>query len=458
MTTATNKSTSDIYAELMKLTQSDNKFVYVDYRTPMNEAVRVFTYRYASYTDWLYPSALECRGIMFSLNDDGSMKECISRPMQKFFNLNEFSSNMDILCGNLIDKGLLSKAVYDKVKGSTDDSVDSTMQYDSLLLESGFSAFETLFEPMLPLSYSDGVFAMDKADGSLISSYMSDGYLFLKSKGSIYSDQAVTAMQIINKPDYAQLRSKVVELEQAGYTVNMEYVSPQNRIVLYYDHPDLIILNVRNRETGEYMDYNILYADAVIRQYLVRGVDIAEPEEWVDAVNEEEDIEGFVCVTKDGIWFKVKTPWYVTLHHTKDSVTNNKTLYETIVNGAADDLKGLFVGNEYSVNKIQAFEDKFLSVLSDAIQTYLKTYEQVNGNVRKDYAINARAILNETDYPWLFGAIMNNFNKPLDYDGITDVVSDLFLKNCLDFVPEGYETPIAGLPDEDEDEDAPEEA
>ncbi|UQJ95715.1 RNA ligase 1 and tail fiber attachment catalyst [Klebsiella phage CPRSB] len=36
----------------------------------MGTPVRIFNYRMASYTDWLKPGALECRGIMFEMDGD----------------------------------------------------------------------------------------------------------------------------------------------------------------------------------------------------------------------------------------------------------------------------------------------------------------------------------------------------------------------------------------------------
>ncbi len=77
--------------------------------------------------------AQKFRGIMFEMDGDTPIR-IASRPMEKFFNLNENPMTMGI-------------------------------------------------------DISDVEYIMDKADGSLVSSYVDDGYLYLKSKTSLYSDQ-----------------------------------------------------------------------------------------------------------------------------------------------------------------------------------------------------------------------------------------------------------------------------
>ena len=132
-----------LYNRLMKICLSDTtttKFFYKDFVSSMGTKFRVFSYHIASYTDWTQPGSLECRGIMFEMDFDKPVR-IASRPMHKFFNLNEnpFTMNLD-----------LSKAE----------------------------------------------FAMTKEDGSLVSSYIDKGYVYLKSKTSIFSDQALSASSL----------------------------------------------------------------------------------------------------------------------------------------------------------------------------------------------------------------------------------------------------------------------
>ncbi|ADJ19543.1 split RnlA RNA ligase 1 and tail fiber attachment catalyst [Acinetobacter phage 133] len=104
-----------IYDELMALCADDqNLFYFKDQTTAMGMNVRIFNYHFVSYTDWLKPSALECRGIMFKMVD-GVATEILTRPMSKFFNLTELKTP-DEFAQILISQGLLSQEVYDKAK------------------------------------------------------------------------------------------------------------------------------------------------------------------------------------------------------------------------------------------------------------------------------------------------------------------------------------------------------
>lgn len=393
-TTTTVSSDQELYTNLMTLcADSSNLFYSIDAVTPMQEKVRIFNYHYASYSDWLKVDALACRGIMFTVDSTGAMIALISRPMDKFFNLNEnpFTTGLDL---------------------------------------------------------SGGVFASTKQDGSLISSYLSKGYLYLKSKASLYSDQAVAAMQLLNTPAYSDLRTKINDFEINGYTVNLEYCSPTNRIVLSYQEPELVLLNVRNRKTGEYIVYSDLYADAVVRKYLTEAAEISKVDEWLTTVKAATDVEGFVCQTDTGLFFKIKSDWYCNIHKVKNSVTNNEALYTTIVAGGGDDLIALFKGDDYATNKILAFEKTYLSFLSNAITTLQTIFEQVRSYDRKTYAITSMQELNKTKYPWLFGVIMKYYSTNLISDTLVPNIASAFIKNYSAFIPVGYENVLTSNEDD----------
>src|SRR5699024_414077 len=119
------------------------KFFYTDFVSPFETKFRIFSYNYASYSDWLLDDALECRGIMFEMDADGPVR-IAARPMEKFFNLGENPLTMDI---NMDEVALV----------------------------------------------------MTKADGSLVSTYMDQTNIAFKSKGSIKSSQAAEALQVFKQ-------------------------------------------------------------------------------------------------------------------------------------------------------------------------------------------------------------------------------------------------------------------
>lgn len=362
-----------------------SKFFYRDFTTLMGTKARVFSYNYASYTDWLQEGALECRGILFEVDQDGNAVRIMSRPMEKFFNLNEtpFTMNLD-----------LSKVAY----------------------------------------------GMDKADGSLVSTFVDQDVLFMKSKTSVSSEQALAANGILNDIDHTALQARALELAKAGYTLNFEYVAPDNRIVLPYEKKALILLNIRHNDTGEYVSYNDIFADAALRPYLVKIYDNLDSEVAVENIRATEGIEGYVFVMEDGLKFKLKTDWYVALHRTKDSITKNEALFEAVVTGASDDLRSLFAEDTWALSKIQAFESVYLDYLRTSIERLNTLYNELKGKDRKTYAVNGQQALSKT--PFLFSVLMKAYATGIDSIALVDNLADVFMRNYKMYVPEEYKKEV----------------
>lgn len=185
-----------LFNDLTNLVNTSEAFYSQDEEF-LGKIFRKFNYRLATYTDFQLPNALECRGHVFEVNADGDPIRLACLPMQKFFNHEEnpFTMNVD------------------------------------------FSQTKQI---------------MTKADGSLISTVDIDGEVFVKSKFSFKTSQAKEAQASIDA--HPKFKDELKYLERHGYTVNMEYTSPKNPIVLSYDDDYLHVLNVRNRMNGDYLD------------------------------------------------------------------------------------------------------------------------------------------------------------------------------------------------------------
>lgn len=371
-----------LFKNLMKLTalEESSKFFYRDSFTSLGTKVRVFSYHIASYSDWLLPDALEARGIMFELDSKDQPVRIMARPMQKFFNLNENPMTMN-------------------------------------------------------LDLSKIMFYMTKEDGSLISSYQDQGYLFLKSKTSVESEQVKQASSWLNLPENKEFRAAVLETTMQDYTVNMEWVSPENRIVLGYSEPRLIVLNVRHNVTGEYLDPQTIFR---IKGFKGRVVELFEPdenpEEWIKQTRAAEGIEGYVAVMTDNM-FKLKTDWYCSLHHTKDSISNSKRLWECCAENATDDLRQMFEADKLSLKRINEFDDMYANAFSDSLRYVRDFYNQNRGKDRKEFAIQAQIKTKEDDKRYLFGLIMLTFNG-FDADRMIEQIKSMLVKNVDVFVKE----------------------
>lgn len=373
-----------LYNNLMALVDSSDpsKFFYKDFKTASGNIFRVFSYQFVSYNDWLLPNAKECRGIMFEITDHGNPIRIAARPMEKFFNVNE----------NPMTIGLdLSKMEY----------------------------------------------MMDKADGSLISSYIENDTLYLKSKASLTSSQAQEAMELIDEEEYAPLKEACTELAKGGFTVNMEYCSPTNRIVLNYDKPQLIVLNVRNNSTGEYVQLDYLALDGRISPHLVEVVPRpfdGPSYEIEEAIRNMEGIEGYVIRMKDQ-FVKLKTKWYVNLHNTRSSIESSKSLFEVIVGECQDDLRSFFTDN-VSRMKIDAYENAYVEWMSKSLTLINMYYENNKQYSRKDYAISGQKWCQDNGAGELFSILMSLYMDP-KFDVISKL-KEVFLKNYELFVPDVY--------------------
>lgn len=374
-----NDFQSNLYSDLMTLCNDADQeaFYYVD--QSMGDALyRIFLYRMASYTEFQRPGALECRGHTFRIDGDGNPLELASMPMNKFFNHGEnpFVIGLDL---------------------GTIDHV------------------------------------MDKLDGSLISSVISDsetGATFLKSKGSFYSGQASAATQLLNTDAYEPLRKCIASMALRGMTVNMEYMAPDNRIVIGYMEPTLKILNIRSNDNGDYMLHSDI-ATLVPEQFIVDTHPIPEDgEAWLkETYASQADIEGYVVKLKCGTWFKVKTEKYCALHHTKDSITIPRRLFEACINGGADDLRSMFATDALAMSQIDAMDEKVRHL-------YNRIHMGVHGfyNTHKD-------AYNDTDNPRKYFAIAAEQDAGIQEMGVFGLVMNLYIgrdANIEEFMIKNY--------------------
>lgn len=375
LTKKDQKSIKSLFDNLINLCSDDNNtFFFVDTTSSMQSKFRIFSYYIASYSEWLKPDALECRGIMFELDDNNNPIRIAARPPKKFFNLFENPFTEDI----------------------KDDQVG---------------------------------LAFKKEDGSLISSFIDKGELFLKSKGSLFSQQVLDAQKWL----YDERRKPLLEClkwyAENGITINMEWVSPDNRVVLTYEEPRLIILNARHNITGEYIDLEDLVKDQTINQYMVDNHPFETINELIKEVQELKDQEGYVVYDQKGAEpvFKIKCPWYVHLHSVKSSVSSDKNLWEAVAEGVSDDIKALFETDKASLDRIAKFESIYKKQFSFVYKTAIDIYNKLRGNSRKDYAIESQSILNEIGYPQLFNIVMRLYLNGPD-ESIVDLIKDHLVK------------------------------
>ena len=362
-----NEYQRHLYNNLMHLTTIGNTFYFQDFLLD-DITYRIFNYRISSYTEFLNPSALECRGHMFEVDRSGTLVRLAALPMEKFHNLNEcpFTQNLDL---------------------------------------------------------STVVAIEHKADGSLISTFIHNGQLRVKSKGSLFSQQAADAMKYLDLPINTLFKQQLETITNTGITVNMEYVGPDNRIVLRYATASTIVLNARDTANGAYVSTDIFEHDNHhIECVNTNGLNLIQFVQTIPKMTES--IEGFVLLLESGLRVKVKTDAYCALHHTKDSINNPRRLFECVVNEASDDLLSLFATDQTAIDLIHDMQERVAVIYNHMVSYVEKFYDDNKHLDRKDYAIKGRAEIKPQIF---FGLVMNLYlEKSNDY-------KDFCIKHYKDF-------------------------
>lgn len=373
-----------LYAELDALETSSDAFYSVYQNGPDGSMYRIFLYRLARYTDFLLPSALESRGTTFRFTGTDTEQAdhwtLVCLPPEKFFNMGE----------NPLTIGL----DYNKVE-----------------------------------------YSMVKEDGSLISTYLNwYGDLALKTKGSLNSDQAVAAMTWLDRPENHVFKQALLEATQRGVTVNMEWTSPLNRIVVPYTEDRLIVLNARRNADGKYVERTDLlsfFGETAVVELL----DV--PVHEVAALEKGEGIVVFFGNSATPRFVKVKADAYLTLHRLKDGVHHPRPLFDAVMQETADDLKAAFATDPITQTMIKLMEDLVIPAFQEFQSTVDSFYNENKHLSKKDYAIK----LNAAKPGWRFGGgifavAMNRYIQR------SDEMVDIFCTSAKDAIVELYRAQI----------------
>src|SRR5574341_788354 len=169
----------------------------------------------------------------------------------------------------------------------------------------------------------------EKIDGSLGILYRDNGEYRIATRGSFDSDQALWATEFL--ATYFNLDGLPDNL-----TLLFEIVYPDNRIVVDYGkREDLVLLAIRERDTGGYWDFfseivslATAYGFSLPKIYQFNNnFDILEKIARLDAT-----VEGYVVEYSSGQRFKFKSLEYLRLHRLIASVTP-KNIHQAMLNG-----------------------------------------------------------------------------------------------------------------------------
>jgi RNA ligase len=203
---------------------------------------------------------------------------------------------------------------------------------------------------------------MDKRDGSMITPVLVGDSVVCKTKKTFTSAEAVAATEFLHRVDDGQYGLEWVKtVLRAGWTPIFEWTSPRFPIVLLYERDELTLLHIRNNVTGEYLlDLESLFETRcpfpIVENLYSRGVD-DDPRALLDLALTKEGIEGWIIQADDGQMWKIKTQWYVKLHHAV-TFTRWRDIARTVLDDKSDDLKAAFALTGRAIQPILEVEFK----------------------------------------------------------------------------------------------------
>ena len=353
--------------------------------------VSIFNYRLATYENFINPindlslNKLELRGLTFIFNKDGSLFKRYLL-MEKFFNINENKGTQ------LTDLNKLKiKSVY------------------------------------------------NKEDGSVISFVkLPNGKVVAKSKASFDSYQANKANFIYNNDNY--IKSFVNDMLNNEIVPIFEYVSPFNKIVINYTNDELILLKLRDNETGEYINIDNITEEWNIKVPEKFNYTLDELEELSKSVEYK---EGWVIEFDNGLKAKKKTEWYFSLHKLfTEDLNKENYLIEKIIKEEIDDVISFLDNSPYhdfireKVNKITNLISKYIDDKSNKVNELYDVYNSYT-NI-KEFVINN---LNSDEFSYVMNLVKldklsklsdNEINNNYDnLDKYLEHMSDLKLDNQI---------------------------
>lgn len=314
----------------------------------------------------------ECRGIVF-----GSTGEVVSRPLHKFFNVNEREAT------------LVANIPWDRITRimlKRDGSMIHTVRVGTHK-----SPFSTVF---------------GKSDFDI------------KSKKSFESDVCNLART------YLKDKQHIIDLcdfvTKRNATAIFEFTSPNARIVVAYPEHELQLLHIRDNVTGTY------YTKEMLAELCAEfGVPLVETHQCLldelDQVEDKagffmnlhetvQDIEGWVFQLDNGQMYKLKTKWYMDRHHAM-TFLRVRDVARMVIDESLDDLKAKLVGDGLDITEILGIETEVVRQLDEIIHDVTSAYEAHKHMDRKSLAMKLGPAGEKHKY---FGMIMQLYagNEP----------------------------------------------
>lgn len=223
------------------------------------------------------------------------------------------------------------------------------------------------------LQWAKVVRIMDKRDGSMVTPVWVDGRVKFKTKKSFSTKEADLADVLAScSVRYNWIKKVLLD----GFTPTFEVTSPRFPIVLKYDTDELTLLHIRENISGRYLTEREIagftppfpVVENLIDQFYGEGLPakLVSWDKLKAAAETREGIEGWIIQFDGGEMVKLKTQWYVDLHHAV-TFTRWRDIARAVCDDKADDLKGAFALTGRSIEPILQVE-RHVKARLDSVQ------------------------------------------------------------------------------------------
>lgn len=239
----------------------------------------------------------------------------------------------------------------------------------------------------------------EKVDGSIIGLYYYKGQWRVATNSTIDASDAPMSNYIRYKTfkDLFDAAWKNTGLSfsdlNTDYCYTMELVSPDNRVVIKYDKPELFLLSVRDMRTLKEIDVNLSISKPKI-------FNITTFKDCIDTANQLGLAqEGFVVKDRNNHRIKVKSPEYLKAHYLKNSaclapckivdIVRNNEISEFL--SYCPEYEDLIKNVQQQLNNITQIIDRQYDLISPYIRKYSNQKDfaqaiikEANSNIEND--------------------------------------------------------------------------
>lgn len=262
---------------------------------------------------------------------------------------------------------------------------------------------------------------LEKLDGSMITPFYVGDKIRWGTKMGLTDVAKPVEDFVARHPEYEEFAELCFARSQIPI---FEWCSRSQRIVVDYPEDRLVLIAIRNINTGEYKSYAQMktYAEAYKLECVKAYPGTVESmQHLIDNIRGQEGIEGYVIRFDDGHMVKIKGDWYVRIHKVKDSIAREKNIIDLIVNEKIDDAKAFMLDSDRE--RVEDFEEKFWKGVTDSVTLYedmFRSFQFIYNN-KKEFAIGC----SQTLHPLTKGIMFSLW----DGKNARDIVLDMIRRN-----------------------------